>query len=196
MIKKNFLNKESQEYTFLILFFLIFSFSVFFVIRPTLVTLFSLRKQIEDLEELNKIYDQKIAMIIQLQKFLENNREKLPLLKEAIPDRPNLAEVIDDVNKASSESGLLLRKIDTGEISLKELKEKKYNQLVLNIEGEADFLNISSFLEVLLNQRRLKMVEKLTITKNKESSPASLLKVDLKLNAGYLWKKKNFFGYR
>jgi Tfp pilus assembly protein PilO len=139
MIKKDIFSKKVQDYTFSVLFFLIFSFSIFFIIRPTLKTLFSLKKQAKDLEEVDQFYDQKIVMIAQVQQFLENNREKLPLLKEAIPDKPNLAKVVDDLNKVSSESGFLFKKIDMGETSLKEAKEKKYNQLVLNIEGEADF---------------------------------------------------------
>lgn len=186
MIKKDIFSKKVQDYTFSVLFFLIFSFSIFFIIRPTLTTLFSLKKQAKDLEELNQFYDQKIVMIAQVQQFLENYREKLLLLREAIPDKPNLAKVIDDLNKVSSESGFLFKKIDMGETSLKEAKEKKYNQLVLNIEGEADFLKISNFLEELLKQRRLKMVEKLIITQNKESSPSGLLKVEMEINASYL----------
>jgi Tfp pilus assembly protein PilO len=186
MIKKDIFSKKVQDYTFSVLFFLIFSFSIFFIIRPTLKTLFSLKKQAKDLEEVDQFYDQKIVMIAQVQQFLENNREKLPLLKEAIPDKPNLAKVVDDLNKVSSESGFLFKKINMGETSLKEAKEKKYNQLVLNIEGEADFSTISNFLEELLKQRRLKMVEKLIITQNKESSPSGLLKVEMEINASYL----------
>jgi len=188
MIKKDIFSKKVQDYTFSVLFFLIFSFSIFFIIRPTLTTLFSLKKQVKDLEELNQFYDQKIVMIAQVQQFLENNREKLPLLKEAIPDKPNLAKVVDDLNKVSSESGFLFKKIDMGETSLKvkEAKEKKYNQLVLTVEGEGDFPQIINFLEEFLKQRRLKMVEKLIITQNKESSPSGLLKVEMKISASYL----------
>jgi len=186
MIQKDIFYKKAKDYTFSVLFFLIFSFSIFFIIRPTLVTLFSLKKQAKDLEEINQIYDQKIVMIAQVQQFLENNREKLPLLKEAIPDKPNLAKVIDDLNKVSSGSGLVFKKINAGATNLKEAKEKKYNQLVLTVEGEGDFPQMINFLEELLKQRRLKMVEKLIITKNQEGSPSGLLKVQMEIKTGYL----------
>jgi len=185
MIKKDIFYKKA-DYTFSVLFFLFFSFSTFFIIRPTLKTLFSVKKQAKDLEEVDQIYDKKITMIAKVQQFIENNREKLPLLKEAIPDKPNLAKVIDDLEKASSESGFLFKKIDMGETNLKKTKEKEYNQLVLNIEGEADFSKIFNFLERLLKQRRLKMIDKLIIKKNNESSPSGLLKVEMEINASYL----------
>jgi len=186
MIKKDIFYKKANDYTFSVLFFLVFSFSIFFIVRPTLKTLFSLKKQAKDLEEVNQIYDQRIVMIANLQQFLENNREKLPLLKEVIPDKPNLAKVIDDFNKVSSESGFLFTKINTEEISLKEAKEKKYKQVVLNIEGETDFEKMINFLEGLLKQRRLKMIEKLIVTKSEESSPSGLLKIQMEIKAGYL----------
>jgi len=186
MIKKDIFYKKANDYTFSILFFLVFSFSIFFIIRPTLKTLFSLEKQAKDLEEINQIYDQKIIMIANIQQFLENNRDKLPLLKEAIPDKPNLAKIIDDLNKISSTSGFIFKKISTGEINLKEAKEKKYNELVLNIEGDADFKQMINFFEQLLKQRRLKMIEKLSITKSEEGSFSGLLKVQMEIKASYL----------
>jgi len=186
MIKKNIFYERAEDYIFLVLFFLIFSFSIIFIIRPTLKTLFALKRELKELEEINQSYEQKILIFAQIQQFFENNREKIHLLKEAVPDKPNLSKVIDDINKTSSESSFLLKTINVESVNLKENKEKKHNYLILNIEGETDFSKIISFSEELLKQRRLKMIEKLIITENQETSPSGLLKFQMEVKSSYL----------
>jgi len=186
MINKNIFEKKMINYTYLIIFFLIFSFSIVFIIRPTLITLFSLNKELSDLEKINKVYDDKIINFSQLQQYLETNRDKLVYLKESIPDKPNLNKIIDDLYKSSSMSGLIFKKVSVPEVNLKEEKEKKYNTVVFNVETFSDFSQIMSFLEILLNQRRLKSIQRLSVNRNKEASPSSQLKVEIKIEVGYL----------
>jgi len=186
MTKEKIFNKKITDYTFSVLFFLFFSFSIFFIIRPTLSTLFSLKKQAQDLELINQIYDGKIIIFSNLQQFLENNRDKIPYLNEAIPEKPNLSKIIDDLDKVSSESGFTFKKINTAEISLKAAKDKKYNTAVFDIEGVSDFDQMMSFLEGLLNQRRLKLPEKILVERNKESSFSGQLKIKMRIKAGFL----------
>ena len=48
--------KQVQDYTFSIAFFLVFSFFVIFAIRPNLITAFSLQKELEELKLLMEKY--------------------------------------------------------------------------------------------------------------------------------------------
>jgi len=187
MINKNiFDRKKITDYSYSILFFLFFSFSIFFIIRPTLVTLFSLKKELFDLENVNKIYDDKIINFSQLQQYLETNRDKLIYLKEAVPDKPNLNKIIDNLYKAASVSGITFKSMNAPEVSLKEEKEKKYNTVVFNIETISDFNQMMVFLEGLLNQRRLKSIQKLSVSHNEEGTSSAQLKVEMKIEMGYL----------
>jgi Tfp pilus assembly protein PilO len=186
MINKNIFNKKMTDYTYLVMFFLFFSFSILFIIRPTLVTLFSLKKELFDLENVNKIYDDKIINFSQLQQYLETNRDKLIYLKEAVPDKPNLNKIIDDLYKSASISGLTFKRMSAPEVNLKEEKEKKYNTVVFNIETVSDFNQMMVFLENLSNQRRLKSIQKLLVSRNQEGSPSAQLKVEMKIEVGYL----------
>lgn len=186
MIKKDIFHPRIKDYTFSILFFLIFSFFIFFIIRPTLLTLTFLKREETDLKKINQIYDEKILGFSQLQQFLENNRDKLPYLMEAVPDKPNLSKVIDDLDKASSRSGIILKKVDTKEVNLKALRQKKYNTVSFNLESTADFDQLISFLEILLNQRRLKSIEKLIITKDEISSSSGQLQIQMKIKMSHL----------
>ncbi|GIW64964.1 MAG: hypothetical protein KatS3mg092_0897 [Patescibacteria group bacterium] len=74
-LKKNIFSK-SQDYTYIILFLIIFSIFIFFAINPSLKTAFSLKKEKNDLEVINNIYEQKIINIANIQNQLEENREK------------------------------------------------------------------------------------------------------------------------
>jgi len=187
MINKNtFDRKKITDYSYSIMFFLFFSFSILFIIRPTLVTLFSLKKELTDLENVNRIYDDKIINFSQLQQYLETNRDKLIYLKEAIPDKPNLNKIIDNLYKAASVSGITFKSMSAPEVSLKEEKEKKYNTVVFNIETVSDFNQMMVFLESLLSQRRLTSVQKLSVSRNQEGSSSAQLKVEMKIEMGYL----------
>jgi len=186
MINKNIFQKKIFDYSYLIMFFLFFSFSIFFIIRPTLITLFSLKKEYLDLENINRIYDEKIINFSQLQQYLETNREKLPYLKEAMPDRPNLNKIIDDLYKVASLSGLVFKNINTPSISLKEATEKNYKSINFDINAVSDFDQMMSFIENLLEQRRLKLIKKLTISQSEEGTSSSQLKIEMKVETGYL----------
>ena len=186
MINKNIFNKKMTDYTYLVMFFLFFSFAIIFIIRPTLVTLFSLKKEFTDLENVNRIYDDKITNFSQLQQYLEINRDKLIYLNEAIPDKPNLNRIIDNLYNVASVSGISFKSMSAPEVSLKEEKEKKYNTVVFNIETVSDFNQMTVFLEGLLNQRRLKSIQKLSISHNEEGTSSAQLKVEIKIEMGYL----------
>jgi len=186
MIGKNIFIKKANDYSYLIIFFLLFAFSVFFIIRPTLVNLFSLKRELLDLENINRIYDDKIINFGQLQQFLETNRESLVYLDEAIPDKPNLNKIIDDLYKTASGSGLTFDSLNTPEVNLKEKQSKQYQPIVFDIQMSTDFDKMMIFLENLLNQRRLKSIKKLLVSATEESSPSSELKINMQIEVGYL----------
>lgn len=179
--------KRIQNYTFGIVFFLIFSFFVIFAIRPNLLALVTLQEQLTQLRSIEKKYEDAITQIISLQTLVEQNRDNFYLLDESLPNLPKVNKIIDDIKKNASESGITVAKIDVSNISLKENKTLNQTKTFeVNIEGDADFAQAKQFIDTLIKQRRLKTIKNLGIIKEGVSSESATLTIQLEIDGYYL----------
>ncbi len=180
--------KKTKDYSFIIVFFLIFSFFVLFVIRPNLTTVFNLQRERDQLAQLDQDYERAIFNIVSIQSSLERNRESFPLLNDAVPSAAQVNRVIDDITKIASSSSFDIKKIDINQISLKESTDKnKTHSYQVFLESTADFNTARKFIDDLLQQRRLKTLQTLNFEQdNKESTQSSLLRIKLEIEGHYL----------
>lgn len=181
-------SRRIKDYSFTILFFFIFSFFLMFAIRPNLVTVFTLQKQLSDLQELDRNYENVILNIVNLQTLLEQNRDNFYLLDQSLPVNPQVNKIIDDLNKSASESGIRVKKIDMGEVNLKQdVRRKEMRSFTVNIETDSGFDNVNEFINSFLQQRRLKMLKNLSIIKeNKDGTTSAKLKIKLEVEGYFL----------
>lgn len=180
--------KKTKDYTFMIVFFLIFSFFVLFVIRPNLTTVFNLQRERDQLTQLDQDYERAIFNIVSIQSSLERNRESFPLLNDAVPSAAQVNRVIDDITKIASSSSFDIKKIDINQISLKESTDKnEAHSYQVFLESAADFNTTRRFINDLLKQRRLKTLKTLNLEQdNKESTQSSFLRIKLEIEGHYL----------
>lgn len=185
---KKLINQKAKDYTFTIVFFIVFSFFAFFVIRPNLTTVFGLQKELNELKRLDGKYEKAITDIISIQSVLEKNRDLFPLLDQAVPAIPQVNQVIDDINKIASASNMPMRKVAINQVVLKEGKSSStLKQYQIEIEASSDFVTANKFIDKILQQRRLKSMKELTIGKeNKESSQSSTLNIKFDIEGYYL----------
>lgn len=188
MITKKIFSKKVTDYTFAVLFFMIFSFFIIFAIKPSLTTAVALKREEYDLRRIDEIYENQIINIADIQSLMEQNREKLPLLTMAVSDYPKVNKLIDDIQKAGNKSLFSIKKASIGEVNLFNTQRNKLQTLHLTIEGNSDFETLSNFIETLLNQRRLKTIRKMVINKNQDEqgSPSAMLKVTMEIEVYYL----------
>lgn len=180
--------KKTKDYTFMIVFFLIFSFFVLFVIKPNLTTVFNLQRERDQLTQLDQDYERAIFNIVSIQSSLERNRESFPLLNDAVPSAAQVNRVIDDITKIASSSSFDIKKIDINQISLKESTDKnETHSYQVFLESAADFNTTRRFINDLLKQRRLKTLKTLNLEQdNKESTQSSFLHIKLEIEGHYL----------
>lgn len=187
-ILEQLVNKKTKDYSFIIIFFIIFSFFTFFVIKPNLTTVFSLQRDLVDLRRLDTQYEQVINNIISVQSSFEKNRDKFSLLDQALPGAPKVNQVVDDINKIASDAGLLMKRMTISEVDLKISKNKeKEKQYTVNIDIDSGFSSITKFIEGITDQRRLKSFKEMTLSKNlKEGTQSSTLRIKIDLDGYYL----------
>ncbi len=181
------LKKGIKDYTYQIIFFLTFSFFVFFVIRQTLRTAFSVKRKLEDLQEVDAEYEKIVGDIVSIQNNMEEIRGVSDLILEALPHRPRINSVINDIKTSVDNNDLKIKQIEIRRISLKGGDRKKEKSFNVELRLEGDFPHITSFLKDINNQLRMKLVNNLTIESiEKVGSSSGVLKVSLEVNSFFL----------
>lgn len=185
---KNLSKRKTKDYTYVITFFLVFSFFIIFAIRPSINTAMFLRKNIEEMKKADTVYDKEINKIIKLQKQLESIRDDLYLLSDAIPETSKTIDIINNLKDAVVSNNLDLMNMDMSEVYLKEkTSDKKTKKLSINMAIHGDFKGLLSFINTIGNQRRLKVINSVVIDRESAvSSGSANIKVNLNLEGYYL----------
>lgn len=179
---------KNKDYTYAIIFFLVFSFFMIFAIRPSLDTAFSLRKKLNELKTIDKEYEKEILKIIDLQKKIESVRDDLPILTEAVPNSVRVNKIINDLKKSVDKNNLTINNMSIGSVSLKEnLNQKKTSSVEVNLDLKGTFKDGLSFIKDINNQRRLKVIKSFSVEReNVVSSDSSKLLFHFSLENYYL----------
>jgi len=206
-------DKKIQNYSYHIFFFLAFSFFIIFAIQPNLSTAFRLQKELQDLRLQNKKSEEVILQIVNYQSLMEEYRDSLSVLDEAVPSTPELAKVVDEISKTASDSGLIVKSLTIESIDLKgnsgsdpgsnmggtienigedvanaidveaitgdgmsensagagneagsSSKQPDLLSFTITIEGTASISQITQFLNQLIEQRRLKTYDSISLS--------------------------------
>lgn len=185
-IPKNIFSKKTADYTFAILFFLIFSIFIIFAIKPSLTTAFALKKEETELKKINSLYESKILRIVDIQSQIEKNREYFPLLDQAISTSPQVNKIIEDIKEAADANSFLIKKVDVSDVNLFTPNKKNLEKVKVTVEGKSSFEDLLKFTASLFEKRRLKTIKKMIITNDTESTVSSQLKITLDIEGYYL----------
>ena len=181
-------DQKVQNYSYNIIFFVIFAFFAVFAIRPNLMTAFNLQKELQDLKLKSQEYEAEIQQIVDYQTKVEQYRDQFYLLDEAIPKTPAIAKVLEDIRQSATDSGVILTSIAVEEVSIKTVEKQpslKSFGLTVNVDGE--FITLKNFLDTLLNQRRIKAVDNIEITKvRQEEGTSNLFTITMLVKGAYL----------
>lgn len=182
---KEIFTKKVRDYTFAVLFLMIFSGFITFAIRPSITTAFSLKKEETDLSKIDAIYESKIMEIASIQQQIESNREDLHLLDDAVSQSPEVNKMVEDVKTIADRNSLVIKKANIADVDLTVTK-KTIDRVRLIVEGKTNFENFMTFMNDLHAQRRLKTVDKVVMNRDLESSGEGSLRVIITIDGYYL----------
>ena len=188
VIKRQLLVKKATDYSYTILFFISFAFFTFFVIRPNILTILSLQEESGKLHILDTGYENVINKIVTIQSFLQENGSDLYLLDAALPTLPQINKLVVDSQFSASSSGMNLSTLSINKVDLREtVKKTVRKQIVITLEGGADFAQSKEFITQIMNDRRLKMIHQITFDQNdKKGTESGALKLLLEVEGYYL----------
>ncbi len=135
-----------------------------FAIRPTIVTMSDLLKEIETKTELDESLTKKIASLQTAQNQYLNVEDQLYLLDSAIPEQPEIILSTKIIEKVAADSKVVINNLSIAELPenskdvvLFTQKSKENVSISVNITG--DYLSIREFVETLRNSRKSYIIE-------------------------------------
>lgn len=163
---------------YLELVFSLFSIIIFmiFAIRPTVITISELNKEIKGKEEVLTKLKEKVANLQTASINLQNEASRLPLINQAIPGLASPEVFIKQIENIASQNGLLVIRFSASDILLvgkKEdiIKSKDFtslsddaDELPFSVSVSGPYQNLFAFLKIIENLRRPIKVDSFTIT--------------------------------
>lgn len=171
-------------------------FFAVFAIRPTLLTMADLIKEIEDKRALDDKLGQKVAALNSAQNEYLSLQNRLVVLDEAIPSSPQLLTALKIIEKLASDKQLVINSIsipeipaetpaDTSNTSVK--LERQMLPVTMSITGE--YPVIRQFIEDLRNSRRTFVVQSISFSINENREQRHLL-ASITIGIPYFGAKK------
>ncbi len=186
-----FKKEESKTYLYLSFFFLVFSFFLAFVIRPTLKSAFQANSRKQQLLRVTRTIELLITKAINLQAEAERFRDDFDLLYEAVPERVKISEVLGDITESLRKNNLRVLNAQVSNLELVIDKgDTKFKTVSLEYTINGKFSDFLKFMKEVQNQRRLKTFSEINFTRKGEvilgATGEANLDIQLKIEAYFL----------
>lgn len=167
--------KKARVYTGIVLSILTIAFFSFFAIRPTLVTISGLLKEIKDKNEIVDQMDRKISNLTKAQTNLNLLENRLYLVDQSLPEDPALSTLIKQLESLARLSSINFESVRYSKTNLQGEAEREESQEVnFSITLSGDYSNLKQFLNSLDTLRRIILVESFAFKSKKEGETQSL----------------------
>ncbi len=152
-----------------------------FAIRPTLMTMAELVKEIEDKKELSEQMNLKLASLATAQEQYALHQSQFYLLEEAIPRRLDVVKSLKKLEKLAGEEQLVINMMSVSampelvkEESLSnDFKDYQREFLPINVEVIGSYLQIREFVEKIMNIRQVVIVDQVIVERMTETDNLS-----------------------
>lgn len=180
--------KKTRVYTSIILSILTVAFFGFFAIRPTLVTISGLLKEIKDKKAVVEQMDQKINNLTKAQINYSRIANELNLVGESLPQDPALPILIKQLESLARLSSVNLESIRYEKTNLQgELAKEESQATSFNIALTGSYQNLKQFLNSLDTLRRIISVESFAFN-SKIEEEIQIMALTINAQAYYLIK--------
>ncbi len=164
-------------------------FFALFAIRPTLLTMSDLIKEIEDKTNLNEQLRQKTASLATAQTQYLNLQDRLFVLDQALPSQPEFENALKIIEKTASDNELVITSMQVNEIPQEADETIPFSQktkitVPINVSVTGDYLAIRNFVESLQRNRRTLFVDSIIFTVS-EVNNNKQLKANITVNLPY-----------
>jgi len=167
-----------RAYTMAILSFFTLSFFGYFAIRPTLITISNLKKQIVDASYVDKKLEEKINALSEAQIQYESIKPDLEIVQAALPQETKFSPFIKTLERIASESGTNLTSLSFPAVDLSPLEATDAAREIpieFSLQILGDYSGITNFIKTLTNFERLAIIKKMRLSTKEEKGSLNLI---------------------
>ena len=193
-------SKEAKDYTYAILFLLVSSFLAFSVIKPVLSIAVSLNKEAKELKQVNAVFEKNINNMVALQNEMQEIRSQTYLVDLAVPKQPSIQQLMQDIRASALDEGMELKTIEvtqSEEIKNVQLSRKLNTSedvkskitakpITIQLIVKSDFDQAVRFIKRVMNQKRLKTVSKIALSKEQDKKGSNFLTINMEIKGYHL----------
>lgn len=149
-----------------------------FAIKPTVLTIIELNKEIKTKEDTISKLNQKIRNLQTANMLLQSEENRLPLINEAIPSDDSTEILVRQIEILSNQNSVQLLSFSASDVNLvgkKEIKKKSGdlislpeggNELEFAFSATGSYANLTNFIRAIENLRRPVKVDSFLINAN------------------------------
>jgi len=179
--------KKARTYTGVVFSIFTVIFFLYFAIKPTLVTITGLFKEIQDQRQVAEKLQDKINSLNQAQMEYSLIENDLYLVDQALPTDPQVSSLVKEIEALARQSGVSLEGFRVDKTQLKgESSLGTTSQINLNINVNGEYKNLKDFLNSLSSLRRVILVKSFSFKSAKTESQTLTLGLGLAADAHYL----------
>lgn len=178
-IEPVFKDPVTRSYASLILFFLTISFFIAFAIRPTIKTMVSLNKQIQDGRITNEALQQKINALSIAQNEYTSLQPSFNLIYSSLPENPMVGEFLKMIEKVATASSISIGSLQVQPVKLleqKNIEEQGFSlrELTFSMNIEGKYQSLRDFVEILRRIQRVVSLDNVAIAPSRATKDNSL----------------------
>jgi Tfp pilus assembly protein PilO len=151
--------KQTKVYTGIVLSLVTIAFFGFFAIRPTLITISGLVKEIKDKRMVADQMDQKIESLTQAQINYSQIKNDLDLVNQSLPLNPDLPILVKQLEALARLSSARIESLRFEKTNLQGEKAKEVQTVGFDLAVTGNYQNLKNFLNSLDNLRRITKIE-------------------------------------
>lgn len=125
-----------------------------FALRPTIVTIAELIKEIEAKRETLAIMEEKVNNLTAAQRLYDQERSRIELLTTSIPEEPLPQRLVRQIEGLSAKHTVAILGMSVKETPLMPLPKKEQSDVVFSLNTTANYSSLVTFLEDLEKTRR------------------------------------------
>ena len=172
----DFKQEKTQKYISVILTLTASILLGIFALSPTLSTISSLQKQLEDDKFVEQKLSEKINNLSLLQQAYSGLEDDLPLVFNAIPEKSEIPLLAASIQALANESNVKLSNFQTlpAEVSERAVLAKKFSSYDFNLTAKGGYQDMLVFMDKLVNFQRVTTVGNISIAKTIEINITNL----------------------
>ncbi len=173
---------KTRSFFWLSFTFVTIAFFLTVAIKPTLVTIAKLNKEIKDKTLASAQLQKKIDSIVAAQDIYAKNSGNLYLLDEAFPNKSEFPKIVYFFEQIATDSGVNLTSLNIGKV------DEKTPPLNFSVSVSGDYPNLKNFISKLESSRRILVLENATFSRIKKEEVFGLM---LSVSGQSSFKKEN-----